>query len=66
MRGRSPRSNAFAIEFVAVDERMNELAGAVGAEVEVDHHVTVADAAVDAVDDRGLDELVVLATGVPG
>ena len=53
-----------AIERVAIDQGVGQLAGAIGAEVEVDHHVAVADRAVDAVDDRRLDELVVLAAGV--
>ena len=52
------------VELIAVDQGVGELTRAIGAEVEVDDHVAVADRAVDAVDDRRLDELVVLATGV--
>ena len=40
---------------------MGELAGAVGAEVAVDDGVAIAEPAVDALDDGGLHELVVLA-----
>ncbi len=53
-----------AVELVAVDQGVGQLARAIGAEVEVDHHVAVADRSVDAVDHGRLDELVVLAAGV--
>ncbi len=52
------------VELVAVDERVGQLPRAIGAEVEVDHDVAVADTAVDAVDDARLDELVVLAAAI--
>ena len=61
-RGRRPRSKP--VEVVAVDQRVDQLARAVGAEVEVDDDVAVAHGAVDAVDDRRRDELVVLAARV--
>ena len=47
-----------------VDEGVGQLAGAVGAEVEVDDDVAVADATVHAGDERRPDELVVLAARV--
>ena len=62
--GRPPgpaRSNAVERR---IGERVGELAGAIGAEVDVDDRVAVAEPAVDAVDDRRGDELVGLAARV--
>ena len=59
---------ARAVEAVerGVGEGVGQLARAVGAEVDVDDRVVVADRALDPVDDRRRDELVGLAPGVGG
>jgi len=58
---RSP-SPIEAVEVIAVDDGMRQLAGAIGPEVAVDDHVAVADRAVRLADDRRAHELVALAS----
>ena len=49
-----------SLEAVVVDERVDQLAGPIGAEVAVHHDVAVAQPAIDAGDDGGLHEFIVL------
>ena len=62
--GRPPGAGPVEAVERRIGEGVGQLAGPVGPEVGMDDRVAVADAAVDAVDDRRADELVVLAAGV--